>query len=174
MELTGLADTDLLIFSQLDDLSLGRACRVNSHWYSLFQNEHFWYSRTLNRYSSEVLQCKPPTETHRKQYRHLAKVNSLFEETKKGRLDSIIITRDDFSHINRNPYVSSAAQLLIGGIAAEEGHIHILDWLERNNLLPSKFAVRGIMNKDGINWLRQRGVIQNDYWVKSDLAKGTV
>ena len=58
----------------------------------------------------------------------------------------------------------------IATFAAEGGHLHILNWLEQNNLLPDQLDLIQVRDKGLLNWFGQRGTFQNGFWTRQSLA----
>ena len=151
--LTGDPQVDFRILSELDDLTLIRACQSDAYIRSLCQDENFWRSKTVNRFGPQVLLSKPAHETHQQQYRYLAQMGNIFEESRRGRLDAVMALHNQRQlypenlrqYLGAGPNAtpipdqvnwSERDKQLIADLAAEGGHYHILDYLKRNKLLP--------------------------------------
>ena len=149
MSLTGIQDTDILIFFKLDYGSLLSLFQVDSTWYRTDRWEEFW--RQMVERDFGVARYKLPGETYQRQYRYLKQSYDPNIEASAGRLDAVVsLCR------GRN-----AANIVLLTNVIYGGHLHILQWLEHNGIPPNHWMAHDAAHHgqiDILEWLEQKGV----------------
>lgn len=145
-----------LLFDMLLDMDLApmmRLCGSTPELYNFCQDESLWRIKVQRQYG--VAQYVPNGMTHQEQYKSLYLLPPLDDAIVKGRLDQIIVWRQRGAVVN--PDNLSAA--------VEHGHINILDYFARQNILPtieSYFWAILMGNIDLLNWLWNHGLMPNN------------
>lgn len=150
--LTGIAEVDRIILSELDDNLLSHICSFNKYFFSLCQDDNLWRAKVVKTYGEEVASYKPAHFTFRQQYWDL----------KKGSVILTYIIRDHRYDkiLAYHKYFHSDPTLVLQAI--EEGDLPLLKFLDAHGFYiavtePSGPGKNG--NKELVLWLQNKGFV---------------
>lgn len=99
--------------------------------------------RVKSDYGEEVAKWKPASETHRQQFLHLTGELQITDEIENGRLDGFMVC---WRRLPESIIVLlDKEQNTFSNIAAEFGHLHILEWLyAKHQFLPNSIILKKV------------------------------
>lgn len=134
----------------MDFLSMARFCRTSPEIYQICQDEFLWRQKVQRKYG--VTQYIPIGMTFQEQYKSLYLLPPVIKAINNGRLDQIIVLIQKDAVVTPNNL----------SVAAEHGHIHILDYFAQLGILPDERAYHWAARSGRINvldWLWNHGLV---------------
>lgn len=127
--LSEVSDVVRLILLELDIKSLRDIFLVAPYFSNFSYDDNFWHNKVMKEFGDEVTKYKPENETFREQYKCLclSSTSDFDTEVENNRLDAIVML------YNRGSF---SAEDVSVKVVVEEGHLHILKWLETKGFDP--------------------------------------
>ena len=159
--LTGIHELDIKIINELTDKDLLRFCQINVYAGGLCQDGYLWRQRIISRYGK--VKEKPENLTWREFYfvypYYPVTYESMLQAGKNNDFIALRIIMTQWGDLK-------GGKLGIITDAARTGNIALLDWLEREKLLPKdleSIALIAKYNKQTkvLDWLVKRGFYPN-------------
>ena len=127
-------------------------------------DNRFWKRKVRRDFHVERL--KPEEISHRQQYKDLITYNDPNKAAEEGRLDILIVLEKEERLLPNRRGAS---------LAARNGHIDVLEWLEERKIFPSfiganETAANGHI--DVLEWLEEREILPTEYGANWAAANG--